>query len=102
MSAKVTRSSGNFNSERVDGLLSRIDDYERYFELFESGKKDDDGEGQDKVERYRKLDHAATTAYINLVKLVCSLSENEPDDANPEDNARAARKIFKEEFGVEL
>lgn len=93
--SKTMSTSVGIADDRVQGLLARIRDYEAYFSDME-GKGDEPKDGG-------LLDHKATTAYINLVKLVCSLMENEPEErSDPEAVSRAARKIFREEYGVEL
>ena len=75
--------------ERVEGLLERIREYEKFF-------------AQDSAKN-QKPDHQGTTAYINLVKLVCSLKESEAlRSGDPEEAGREARRIFQEEYGVEL
>lgn len=73
----------------MEGLLARIREYEKYFET--------------EAAEEGRPDHQGTTAYINLVKLVCSLKEAEPDNSKePEAAANEARRIFMEEYGVEL
>jgi hypothetical protein len=81
--------SADFGGQRVEGLVTRIREYESYFAQ-EAAKE-------------KKPDHQGTTAYINLVKLVCSLKEAEAHKSgDPEERAREARRIFKEQYGVEL
>ena len=78
-----------FGIERVEGLLARIREYEKYF-------------AQEAVNK-EKPDHQGTTAYLNLVKLVCSLKESEAmKGEDPEETGREARRIFMEEYGVEI
>jgi hypothetical protein len=80
----------DFSKERLEGLLSRIRNYEKYFNEKETGAD-------------KNPDHQGTTAYINLVKLVCSLKESEPGEASdPDEAVREARRIFMEEYGVRL
>jgi len=92
---KAMDGSHEFKEKRVQGLLRRIGDYESYFREIE--KKSEDTEGG------VRLDHPGTTAYINLVKLVLSITvEKEAVKAgNSEELRVAARKILKEVYGVE-
>jgi len=93
--ANAMNAPQDFNEARVQGLLERIRDYEAYFSDMEG-----QGDGRKDVGR---LDHQATTAYINLVKLVCSLKENEPEEkSDPEAVSEAARRVFREEYGLDL
>jgi len=87
MSAAKREETGG---SRVEGLLARIREYEAYFE-------------RNAVDEEYRPDHQGTTAYINLVKLVCSLKEAETlSGGDPHEAGREARRIFREEYGVEL
>ena len=93
--------------KRLEGLIRRIEDYEAFFDESEKAAADDESQNEmtadKKIAAPKRLDHQATTAYMNLVKLACSLMEALGSEGHePGQISQAARRIFMEEYGVEL